>query len=471
MTVRTRFAPSPTGFLHVGGVRTALFSWLYARHHQGQFILRIEDTDSERSTKESVQAILDGMEWLGLDYDEGPFYQTDRYDRYQDVVEQLLAEGKAYRCECSKERLDTLREQQMEAKQKPRYDGRCRDKNLPATDKPHVIRFKNPLEGTVSFHDAVYGEIHVNNSELDDLIIVRSDGHPTYNFVVVIDDMDMKISQVIRGDDHINNTPRQINLFKALGADVPQFVHLPMILGEDGKRLSKRHGAVSVLQFREEGILPHALLNYLVRLGWSYGDQEIFSLEEMVEKFELNKVSRGASSFNYEKLYWLNQHYQKEWPRDEVIEALRWQFQKEGVDWSQGPDLAEIVELFAERSKTLAAMCKDSQYFYQKEIEYDENAVKKHLRPVILQGLQAVYEQFNGLEQWEAEHLQEVINDVCAGFDLKMAKLAQPLRVAVTGSSMSPPIDKTLALLGREKVLNRMAEAIKIIEERAAQSE
>lgn len=311
MTVRTRFAPSPTGFLHVGGVRTALFSWLYAKRHHGEFILRIEDTDQERSTKESVRAILDGMAWLGMDYDEGPFYQTERYERYKQVAQQFLDEGKAYRCECSKERLEALRTEQLAAKEKPRYDGHCRDKNLPISDKPFVIRFKNPEQGTVTFHDEVYGEIHVANSELDDLILVRSDGHPTYNFAVVIDDIDMKITHVIRGDDHINNTPRQINLFQALKAPIPVFAHLPMILGEDGKRLSKRHGAVSVLQFKELGVLPHALLNYLVRLGWSHGDQEIFSIKEMIECFDLKNVSRGVSSFNYEKLYWLNQHYTK----------------------------------------------------------------------------------------------------------------------------------------------------------------
>lgn len=322
MTVRTRFAPSPTGFLHVGGVRTALFSWLYAKRHQGKFILRIEDTDRERSTDESVQAILDGMAWLGLDCDEGPFYQTKRYERYNQVAEQFLAEGKAYRCECSKERLESLREAQLAAKEKPRYDGHCRNKNLAASNTPFVIRFKNPDHGVVSFQDEVYGEIHINNNELDDLILVRSDGHPTYNFAVVIDDLDMNITHVIRGDDHINNTPRQINLFKALNAPIPTFAHLPMILGDDGKRLSKRHGAVSVLQFKELGVLPHALLNYLVRLGWSYGDQEIFSVEEMIAHFDLKNVSRGVSSFNYDKLYWLNQHYQKSDAPESVAEAL-----------------------------------------------------------------------------------------------------------------------------------------------------
>lgn len=441
-------------------MRTALFSWLYAKRHRGEFILRIEDTDQERSTQESVRAILDGMAWLGMDYDEGPFYQTKRYDRYNHVVQQLLNEGKAYRCECSKERLEALRESQIAAKEKPRYDGHCRNKNLPASDAPFVIRFKNPDQGTVSFHDQVYGEIHVANSELDDLILIRSDGHPTYNFAVVIDDLDMNITHVIRGDDHINNTPRQINLFQALNAPIPVFAHLPMILGEDGKRLSKRHGAVGVLQFKELGILPHALLNYLVRLGWSHGDQEIFSIDEMIASFDLKNVSRGVSSFNYEKLYWLNQHYQKNDPVEDVAEALHWHFEKEGIKLDKGPSLTDLVPIQAERCKTLAEICQMSTYFYTDSIEYDEAAVKKHLRPVVLEPLTALYERLNAVELWEKEHLQECINDISAQFDINMGKIAQPLRVAVTGSGMSPPIDMTLMLLGKEKVLTRLAYAL-----------
>jgi glutamyl-tRNA synthetase len=468
MTVRTRFAPSPTGLLHVGGVRTALFSWLYAKRHQGHFILRIEDTDRERSTQESVRAILDGMAWLGLDSDEGPFYQTDRYDRYNEVALKFLAEGKAYRCECSKERLESLREAQLAAKEKPRYDGHCRNKNLPLTGNPYVIRFKNPDTGVVSFCDEVYGDIHVENSELDDLILVRSDGHPTYNFAVVIDDLDMKITHVIRGDDHINNTPRQINLFKALNAPVPVFAHLPMILGDDGKRLSKRHGAVSVLQFKELGILPHALLNYLVRLGWSHGDQEIFSVEEMIASFDLNHVSRGVSSFNYDKLYWLNQHYQKSDSPASVAKALNWYFEKAGIDLSKGPALEDLVATQAERCKTLVEMCQMSQYFYTDTIEYDDDAVKKHLRPVILEPLSALYERLQKLDNWQNDAIQECINEVSATFDINMSKIAQPLRVAVTGSSMSPSIDMTLFLLGKQRVLSRMEHALEKIRIRAS---
>lgn len=468
MTVRTRFAPSPTGYLHVGGVRTALFSWLYAKRHGGKFVLRIEDTDQERSTQESVQAILDGMAWLGLDYDEGPVYQTQRYARYEEVAKKFLAEGKAYLCTCSKERLEALRETQLAAKEKPRYDGHCRDRQLQSVDVPHVVRFKNPKEGMVSFTDQVYGEIHVDNAELDDLILIRSDGHPTYNFAVVIDDLDMNITHVIRGDDHINNTPRQINIFRALNAAEPVFAHLPMILGEDGKRLSKRHGAVSVLQFKELGVLPHALLNYLVRLGWSHGDQELFSVAEMISCFDLAHVSRGVSSFNYEKLYWINQHYQKSDDPVQVAAALRWHFEQAGIDLSSGPDLSEVVALQAERCKTLVEMCSLSTYFYTEEVEYNDDAIKKHLRPVILEPLTALHQKLSALPAWEKEQLQECINDVCVQFDLNMGKIAQPLRVAVTGNGMSPSIDATLMLIGKRRSLMRLQNALELIKNRAA---
>ena len=470
MVVRTRFAPSPTGFLHVGGVRTALFSWLYARHHQGQFILRIEDTDRERSTEESVHAILEGMRWLGLDCDEGPIYQTERFPRYLEVANEWLESGKAYRCYCSKERLETLRERQIEAKEKPRYDGHCYGKPKEAPDVPYVIRFKNPDEGVVSFTDEVYGEIHVQNAELDDLVLMRPDNTPTYNFAVVIDDTDMGITHVIRGDDHINNTPRQINMFRALGASVPVFAHLPMILGEDGKRLSKRHGAVSVLQFKELGILPHALLNYLVRLGWSHGDQEIFSVNEMISHFDLRHISRGVSSFNYDKLYWLNQHYQKSDSPLQVASALRWHFVQQGIDIENGPELADLVAVQAERCKTLAELCEMSRYFYQDTIEYDEGSVKKHLRPVILEPFAALYHRLSEISNWDRETLQECINAVSAEYDINMGKIAQPLRVAVTGTGMSPAIDVTLALVGKSRVLQRMEHALVLIRERASAS-
>ena len=467
MVVRTRFAPSPTGFLHVGGVRTALYSWLYALHHQGEFYLRIEDTDQERSTAESVQAILDGMSWLGLNYEKDPIYQTARYARYAEVAEQLLQDGLAYRCTCSKERLEALRAAQLEAHEKPRYDGHCRGKQLPAGDEPYVVRFQNPENGVVSFTDQVYGDIHVNNQELDDLILVRSDGHPTYNFAVVIDDWDMQITHVIRGDDHINNTPRQINLYKALNAPTPQFAHLPMILGEDGKRLSKRHGAVSVMEFKTLGFLPHALLNYLVRLGWSHGDQEIFSRDEMIALFDLNNVSRGVSSFNYDKLHWLNQHYQKSDSPESVAQALAWHFAEKGIDVSNGPSLEDIVAIQAERCKTLAEMCEKSLYFYLPIQDYDEDALKKHLRPVVLLPLEALYKQFSDLTNWTPDALQTCINDVCLEFDVGMGKVAQPLRVAVTGSSQSPSMDVTLNLLGKQRVLERLAFGLQYVRDRA----
>ena len=353
MTVRTRFAPSPTGFLHVGGVRTALFAWLYAKKHNGEFVLRIEDTDRERSTDASVQAILQGMEWLGLDYDEGPFYQTERLERYKEIINSLLESNHAYRCYCSKERLDALREAQMQAKEKPKYDACCRDKELPARNEDYVVRFRNPQAGVVEFEDNVYGTITVANAELDDLIIQKSDGMPTYNSAVVVDDMDMNITDVIRGDDHINNTPRQINLYKALGAAIPKFSHLPMILGEDGKRLSKRHGAVNVMEFKSDGYLSHALLNYLVRLGWSNGDQEIFSRQEMISQFDLKHVSKGGSSFSFEKLNWLNQHYLKEASITELAQEILPFYNNAGISLKEGPALEQVLPEFVERCKTL----------------------------------------------------------------------------------------------------------------------
>lgn len=469
MAVKTRFAPSPTGFLHVGGVRTALFAWLYAKANKGEFILRIEDTDEARSTPESVQAILDGMAWLGLESDEAPQYQTARYARYKEIADAWLDTGKAYRCTCSKERLEALRTAQMENKEKPRYDGHCRGLDMkPADGESYVVRFKNPLEGVVSFEDQVYGPIHVANQELDDVILVRSDGNPTYNFAVVVDDSDMGITHVIRGDDHINNTPRQINLYQALGVPVPVFAHLPMILGEDGKRLSKRHGAVSVLEFKHMGILPHALLNYLVRLGWSHGDQEIFSVAEMQNLFDLEHVGRGASSFSYEKLYWLNQHYQKSDDPVEVAKALKMHFDEQGVDTTDGPALSEVVRVQAERCKTLVEMCEKSVYFYQDVLVYDEAAVKKHLRPVVLEPLEALYNRFEALTSWGTDVLQACINDVSAAFDVNMGKIAQPLRVAITGGSNSPAIDVTLTMIGQRRVLERLNHGLERIRARAA---
>ncbi len=457
MTVRTRFAPSPTGFLHVGGARTALFAWLYARRHGGTFILRIEDTDLERSTPESVNAILDGMAWLGLDYDEGPYYQTQRFDRYRAVLGQLLAEGKAYRCTCSKERLEALREAQLANKEKPRYDGHCRDLRLdPPADAPFVVRFRNPSEGSVVVDDRVRGRIEFQNDELDDLILARSDGSPTYNFCVVVDDYDMRITHVIRGDDHVNNTPRQMNILAAMGAPPPQYAHVPMILGDDGKRLSKRHGAVSVLQYRDEGYLPEALLNYLVRLGWSHGDQEIFSLAEMIEWFDILDLNHSAASFNTPKLVWLNQHYLKTGEPAGIARHLAWHLAQQGIHTDGGPALEALVVAQRERVKTLVEMAQNSRYFFQ-EPDYDAALVAKHLTAEGRVPLADLAARLAVLAEWRAEALHAVINAVAETHGLKLGKLAQPLRVALTGGTVSPPIDLTLELLGREKTLARLA--------------
>lgn len=454
MAVVTRFAPSPTGYLHLGGARTALYCWLYARKMQGKFILRIEDTDLERSTESSVKAIFDAMQWLGLDYDEGPYYQTQRFDRYQTVATQLLQEGKAYRCYCSKDRLEKLRHDQTEKKEKPRYDGHCRDIN---THQPgsFVIRFRNDNEGVVEFNDLIRGKLTFNNTELDDLIIVRSDGTPTYNFTVVVDDWDMKVTHVIRGDDHINNTPRQINILRALGATLPLYAHVSMILGPDGKRLSKRHGAVGVMQYREEGYLPEALLNYLVRLGWSHGDQEIFSREELINLFDIQDINKASAALNPEKLLWLNHHYIKTSPPEHVAAELAWHMQRLGIDVSQGPPLSEMVKALAERAKTLYDMAEKSRLFYG-EVQYNNDAVKKVITPNSLPVLHAAAEALNDLSVWNKESIHGALVKITEKLNIKIGNIAQPLRVAVTGDTISPPIDITLMLLGREKTLARL---------------
>jgi len=467
--IRTRFAPSPTGYLHIGGVRTALFSWLYARHHGGEFVLRIEDTDRERSTQASVDAILQGMQWLGLDADEGPFYQTQRFDRYEEVIQQLLDQGDAYYCRCSKQRLTDLREQQMADKQKPRYDGCCRQLNLkPGADDEFVIRFRNPQTGSVIFADQVKGQIEISNQELDDLIIARADGTPTYNLTVVVDDWDMQISHVIRGDDHINNTPRQINILKALGADIPIYAHVPMILGADGQRLSKRHGAVSVLQYRDEGYLPHALLNYLLRLGWSDGDQEIFSLAEMIDKFGLAGANKAAATFDPDKFSWLNQHYLKAADPKDLLAAFSQHCQALDIDLTDAkPDPLAVIALQQDRAKNLKDMAAISRYFYQDFDEFDANAAKKNLRPVAIVPFQALYARFSQLDRWTEASIHTEIEAVLTEFELKLGKIAQPLRVAVTGAGASPSIDATVALIGKERCLHRMQRALDFMQARA----
>lgn len=457
--VRTRFAPSPTGFLHIGGARTALYCWLYARKKQGTFILRIEDTDLERSTPESVEAILDGMTWLGLHYDEGPYYQTKRFDRYREVIDQMLSAGTAYRCYCSKERLEKLRETQMLNKEKPRYDGFCRHLTQ-QKEGPFVVRFKNPEAGAVEFEDLIRGKLSFANTELDDLIIARSDGTPTYNFTVVVDDWDMQVTHVIRGDDHINNTPRQINILKALGATPPLYAHVPMILGSDGKRLSKRHGAVSVLQYREEGFLPQALLNYLARLGWSHGDQEIFSLDELIHYFEITGINRSPAAFNQEKLLWLNQHYMKTSDPNEVAKELAWHMDKLSIDVTKGPSLTDIVKAQSERTKTLREMAERSRYFYDQVTLSEE--VKTHFPSDVGGALTIVRDCLERLADWTKENIHDVLLKTAESQGLKLGKLAQPIRVAMTGGTVSPPIDITIMLIGRERSIERLNQAIEM---------
>ena len=458
--VRTRFAPSPTGYLHIGGVRTALFCWLYAKKHGGTFILRIEDTDRERSTEEAIQVILDGMEWLGLRPDEGPFFQIDRLERYQELTEQLLKQGDAYHCYCSKEELDEMRKAQMARKEKPRYNGRCRDGREPVPGIEPVVRFKNPREGQVVVDDLVRGPVVFENKELDDLVLVRSDGIPTYNFSVVIDDRDMEISHVIRGDDHLNNTPRQINICKALGAEPPQYAHVPMILGQDGSRLSKRHGAVSVLHYRQQGFLPEALLNYLVRLGWSHGDQELFSVDEMCELFDITDVNKAASTFNPKKLLWINQQHIMKAGTDRLACELQHQLECLGVDTADGPPAEGVVDALRERAQTLHEMAQSSVFFYRDFDDYDEKAARKNLKAGTREALAKVREALAALDEWQAEPIHQVVIATAEAMDLKLGKVAQPVRVAVCGGPVSPPIDITLELLGRDKTLARLDRAL-----------
>ena len=471
MSVRTRFAPSPTGYLHIGGVRTALFNWLYARHCGGTFILRIEDTDKERSTNESVQAILEGMTWMGLDYDEGPIYQSDRLERYKEVIDQLLDAGQAYRCYCTREELDKVREEQRAQGIKPRYNRHCRDQHNPERpDVESVIRFKNPLEGSVQFDDAIRGQIVISNEELDDLVITRANGTPTYNFAVVVDDIDMGITHVIRGDDHVNNTPRQINIFKVLGAALPIFVHVPMIVGGDGQRLSKRHGAVSVLQYRDEGFLPEALQNYLVRLGWSSGDQEIFSLDEMISSFDIQDVNRAASAFDIDKLKWLNQHYIKVSDSAQLVSLLSDRLKDRGIDVSSGPPVDDVVSALRERAQTLDEMADKSEYFFSEFEDYDVNAAQKYLRPVARDMLADVRSRLSVVEPWSAELIYAQVMSTVEDYDAKLCKLAQPLRVAVSGTAATPPIDETLLLVGKARPVDRIDRALVFIDRRMAEN-
>jgi glutamyl-tRNA synthetase len=459
MTVRTRFAPSPTGYLHIGGARTALFAWAYARHHRGQFILRIEDTDLERSTPEAVQAILDGMRWLGLDYDEGPYYQTQRMARYKEVIQQMLAAGTAYYCYMSKEELDALRAAQEARKEKPRYDGRWRPeagKVLPAPPpgvKP-VVRFKNPLEGVVAWDDLVKGRIEVSNAELDDFIIARADGTPTYNFCVVVDDWDMKITHVIRGDDHVNNTPRQINLLKALNAPLPRYGHLSMILGPDGTKLSKRHGAVSVLQYDEDGYLPEAVLNYLARLGWSHGDDEIFSMAQFIEWFDLDHITSSAAQFNTEKLNWLNAYYIKHADDERLAGEIRRRLAREGVTATEAPSAAAIARLYKDRVANLNELADAAHPFYVAPHPPAELAAQ-HLTDTAKSALRELRCRLASAE-FTPEALSQALKETLAATGLKMPQVAIPLRVVLLGQTQSPAIDRVLAVMGRSEALRRL---------------
>jgi glutamyl-tRNA synthetase len=461
MTIVTRFPPSPTGYLHIGGARTALFNWLYARRHGGRFVFRIEDTDRARSTQAAVDAIFEGMAWLGLDYDEGPYYQTKRFERYFAAIEQLLASDKAYYCYCSRERLEELRAGQMARKEKPRYDGHCRERSgPPPLGAQPVVRFRTPQNGDLVVADHVHGEVVFGNEELDDLIIARSDGTPTYHLTVVVDDIDMGITHVIRGDDHLNNTPRQIHILEGLGATRPIYAHVPMINGPDGKKLSKRHGAVSVTQYRDDGFLPEALLNYLARLGWSHGDDEIFSRDELIQKFDIDHLNKSAASFNLDKLLWVNQQYLQHTSSARLVEATASLFADAGLDLAQGPALPALLDAQRTRARTLLEMVDKSRAFFGDSVAFEPGAVSKHLTPDVAPILRALHHQLAGLEDWSKESLHAAIEAVAQTLGLKLGQVAQPLRVAVMGSTVSPAIDVTLELLGQARCLKRLATAL-----------
>lgn len=459
--IRTRFAPSPTGYLHIGGARTALFSWAYAKKHGGQFILRIEDTDIARSTPEAVQAILDGMNWLGLDYDEGPFYQTHQFMRYKEVIAQMLESGHAYHCYTSQEELEAMRESMRTRGEKPRYDGRWRPEPgkilpTPPSGIQPVVRFKNPATGSVAWKDLVKGVIEISNTELDDLVIARADGTPTYNFCVVVDDWDMQITHVIRGDDHVNNTPRQINILKALGATLPQYAHLSMILGDDGTKLSKRHGAVSVMQYHEEGYLPDAVINYLARLGWSHGDAEIFSRGQFTEWFDLDHITPSSAQFNTEKLRWLNQQYIKQASDVDLAADLKQRLAQRETDTENGPDILKVVALIKDRAATLNDLADEAMLFYR-DLAPSAELLSEHVTTENLPALHALKDKFAQAD-WKREMLGALVKDTAKEFGLKMPKIAMPVRVLVTGEPQTPAIDATLELLGKERVLARMEE-------------
>ena len=454
--MKSRFAPSPTGYLHIGGARTALFAWLWAKKNNSKFVLRIEDTDKDRSTKASTDAILDGMRWLDLDYDEGPIYQSNRIERYKEVISDLLSNGNAYYCDCSVERLDRMRDDLIERGEKPKYDGCCRNKNL----KKGVVRFLNPDLGSVTFNDYVKGEIKILNSELDDLIILRSDGSPTYNFCVVVDDHDMGIECVIRGDDHINNTPKQINLYESMGWLPPKFAHVPMILGEDGSRLSKRHGALNLLSYRDQGLLPKALLNYIVRLGWSYGDQEIFSIDEMIKLFDLNDINNSPASFNQEKLDWINQSYLKTTEINELVSHLNWYLDELSIDITNGPNINDVADALRERSKSMVEMAQNCAIFYNDFNGFDQKQAIKVFNLKSKTILNDLHRNLTKLDNWTAENIHSIIKNICDMRGVSFGKVGQPFRLALSGDGKSGSIDITAQLIGKERTLARLKMAI-----------
>ncbi len=461
MQTVTRFPPSPTGYLHIGGARTALFNWLYARKTGGEMVLRIEDTDRVRSTRKAIDAILDSMKWMGLTWDKGVYYQTERFDRYRDIIAQLLDQDKAYYCSCSKERLKEIREAQRAKGEKPRYDGCCRNKRLnPETCEPAVVRFRNPQHGSVAFNDVVRDKVEFANNELDDLIIARSDGTPTYNLSAVVDDMDMGVTHVIRGEDHINNTPRQINILEALGSPLPVYAHVPLILGEDGQRLSKRHGAVSVLQYRDMGILPSALLNYLVRLGWSHGDQEIFDIDEMIELFDIDKINKSPATFDLNKLLWINQQYIVAMDPSLLAKEISKRLNQRGIGLSNGPQMIYVVEIMRHRAQTLEEMIDKILYMYTDFDQYDSQSLDKHVTGSTSGILARIMTELEMLEEWNSAEISRTIKKFAAEQGIRFPEVAQPLRIAVSGSATTPSIDLTLWLVGKHRSLQRIEKAI-----------
>lgn len=462
--IRTRFAPSPTGYLHIGGARTALYNWLISNKNKGKFILRIEDTDKERSTKEAIDAILDGLSWLGLNWDEGPFYQTQRFDLYKKYLEKLVNSGNAYPCFCSPEELEEKRKKAMENGKKPKYDGKCRNLKNPDLSKPHVFRLKVPETGKTLVKDLIKGDIEFDNTELDDLVLARTDGSPTYNFTVVVDDIEMGITDVIRGDDHLNNTPKQILMYQAFGKECPRFAHLPLILGQDKKRLSKRHGATSVQSYRDMGYLPEAMVNFLARIGWAHKDDEIFSVDELIQKFSIEGVGKAAGVFNEEKLLWTNQHYIKTAEAKRLLKELgRWI--KIDPEKTKSDSWIKVIDSLRERSKTLVEMASLSKFYFLDEVEFDEKAKTKFLNKNVLPHLKTLESKLEALKKFSEPTIKEIFEEIANKNNLKLGDIAQPVRVALTGGTVSPGIFETMEMIGKERVIKRLKDAIRFIEQ------